>query len=101
MEPTKSESMQVKAGSWVEIEQMILKPEERSQSLPEDTKQTPYMLRVSGFLKEDAAIGQPAHIRTIIGRELTGTLLRVNPSYSHSFGTIVPELLTICTEMEK
>jgi hypothetical protein len=90
----------VEAGTWVEIEQVVLKPEERASSLPEDTKKTPYMLRVSGFLMEAAEIGQAVSIRTIIGRELHGVLKTVNPSYSHSFGTTVKELLTIGTEAE-
>lgn len=90
----------IQPGTWVEIEQVILTPEQRAPTLPEDTKQTPYLLRVSGFLIEAAEPGQPVRIRTIIGRELTGTLKTINPSYSHSFGTVVPELLTIGTEAE-
>lgn len=88
-------------GTWVEIEQVILNPEERAPSLPEDTRQVPYLLRVSGFLGEDAELGQQVRIRTMIGRELTGVLQRVNPSYTHSFGEVVPELLTIGTEAEQ
>ena len=88
-------------GTWVEIEQVILSPEERASSLPEDTRKVPYALRVSGFLMQDRSLGETALIRTIIGRELTGTLVTVNPSYSHSFGTTVPELLTIGTEFEQ
>ena len=97
----------VKKGTWVEIEQVILRPEERAPSLPEDTRQTPYILRVSGFLcgeenrDAEAELGQEVRIRTIIGRELSGILKVVNPSYSHSFGTTVPELLTIGTEAEE
>lgn len=88
-------------GTWVEIEQVILQPEERAPSLPEDTKQVPYILHVSGFLTEEATLGQEVHIRTIIGRQLTGILKTVNPSYNHSFGATVPELLTIGTEAEQ
>jgi hypothetical protein len=88
-------------GTWVEIEQVILRPEERATSLPEDTKEVPYTLRVSGFLMQDCELGGTAFIRTIIGRELTGALVTVNPSYSHSFGATVPELLTIGTEYER
>lgn len=90
----------IQSGTWVEIEQIILTPEQRAPTLPEDTKRVPYVLRVSGFLIEPAELGAPAHIRTIIGRELNGVLRTVNPSYSHSFGTVVPELLTIGTEAE-
>jgi hypothetical protein len=83
------------AGTWVEVEKIILTPEERAPTLPEETKKVPYVLNVSGFLLEDAEVGSPARIRTMIGRELDGTLKTVNPSYTHSFGTVVPELLDI------
>lgn len=91
----------IEKGTWVEIRQVILQPEERAQSLPEETKKVPYLMRVSGFLTEDTEMGQEATIRTIIGREFTGTLITVNPSYSHSFGQTIPELLTIGTELEQ
>jgi len=88
-------------GIWVEIEQVLLKPEERALNLPEDTKKVPYILHVSGFLTADGELGQRVTIRTIIGRELSGTLKVVSPSYTHSFGATMPELLTIGTEAEK
>ena len=91
----------IQPGTWVEIEQVVLTPEQRAPTLPEDTKRVPYVLRVSGFLIETAELGGPARIRTIIGRELSGSLKTVNPSYSHSFGSTVPELLTIGTEAEQ
>lgn len=88
-------------GTWVEIKQVILRPEERAQSMPEETRKTPYILRASGFLLEETELGQPARIKTIIGRELSGVLITVNPSYNHSFGKTIPELLTIGTEYEE
>lgn len=88
----------IKTGTWVEIEQIVLNPEERASALPEDTRKVPYVLHVSGFLLEDAVLGQEARIRTVIGRELLGKILVVNPSYSHSFGDTVPELLVIGLE---
>ncbi|OQA23602.1 MAG: hypothetical protein BWY63_00115 [Chloroflexi bacterium ADurb.Bin360] len=90
----------ISTGTWVEIEQIVLTPEERAPSLPPETKASPYVMRVSGFLVEDAELGQATTVRTIIGRELRGMLRVVNPSYSHSFGETVPELLTIGTEAE-
>jgi len=87
-------------GTWVEIEQVILTPEQRAPSLPEDTRNVPYVMRVSGFLVEPAALGEPARIKSLIGREISGTLRQVNPSYSHSFGATVAELLTIGREEE-
>ena len=88
-------------GTWVEIEQVVLRPEERASNLPEDTQKVPYILHVSGFLTADSAVGQQVTIRTLIGRELSGTLKVINPSYTHSFGTTMPELLTIGTEVAK
>lgn len=91
----------VAQGTWVEIEQIVLTPEQRAPSLPEETRTVPYVLRVSGFLVQDGEIGQEVDIKTIIGRQLTGILKQVNPSYSHSFGKTVPELLTIGTVWEE
>lgn len=88
----------ITAGTWVEIEKTILTPEQRAPTLPEDTKKVPYILNVNGFLLEDAELGSPVRIRTLIGRELDGTLKTVNPSYRHSFGEVVPELLNIGLE---
>ena len=90
----------IQPGTWVEIEQIVLTPEQRAPTLPEDTKKVPLVMRVSGFLIEAAQVGSKARIRTIIGRELAGIFMTVNPSYSHSFGDTVPELLTIGTEAE-
>jgi 2-amino-4-ketopentanoate thiolase alpha subunit len=90
----------VSKGTWVQIERVVLEPAERAPTLPDDTRRVPYVLRVSGFLLEGAAIGEQARIRTLIGRELSGTLTTVNPSYSHSFGETVPELLDIGLDRE-
>jgi hypothetical protein len=87
----------IKAGTWVEIERVLLKPEERAPNLPEDTRACPYVLRVSGFLQEDAEVGAAVKVRSLIGNEHAGVLRVVNPSYGHSFGTTVPELLKIGT----
>ena len=61
---------QMQAGTWVEIEQVILNPKQRAPSLPEDTRKVPYVMRVSGFLLEPAELGRGVHIRTIIGRRI-------------------------------
>jgi hypothetical protein len=91
----------IPAGTWVEIESVVLTPEERAPSVPEDTKLTPYVMWVSGFLVEDGEVGEEVHVKTIIGRALSGKLVRVNPNYTHSFGKVVPELLKIGTEWER
>lgn len=87
--------MSVEKGTWVEIESVVLKPEERAPGLPEDTAATPYVLRLSGFLEEEAEVGDEVAVRSLIGRTHRGVLRAVNPSYGHSFGATVPELLQI------
>lgn len=88
----------VKAGTWVEIERVLLKPEERAPNLPEETRRCSYVLRISGFLQGEAEIGAEVTVKSLIGHEHKGVLKVVNPSYGHSFGTTVPELLTIGAE---
>lgn len=85
--------MPVLAGTWVQIEQTVLAPEERAPQIPEETKKTPLLLRAKGFLKQDAEMGDEVAIETIIGRTLRGKLLAVNPPYTHGFGRPIPELL--------
>ncbi len=88
-------------GSWVEIEQVVLTPEQRVQTLPEETRSVPYLLRVSGFLQQDADLGEEVQVKTIIGRTLAGKLKSANPGYRHSFGETIPELLRIGTDQEE
>lgn len=82
-------------GSWVEIESTVLQPSERAPGLPEETARTPYVLRLSGFLEEEAEIGGEASVKSLAGRTHRGALRLVNPGYDHSFGATVPELLRI------
>ena len=84
-----------KKGEWVEVEQIILKSEERPSSVPDDTRATPLIMRVRGFLQSDAEIGEAAEVLTKANRLLSGKLRAVNPAYDHSFGEPIPELLEI------
>ena len=91
----------IKAGTWVEIEQVVLPPEARAPNLPPDTARYAYVLRLSGFLVEDADFGDVAAVRSVVGREHRGVVRAVNPGYEHSFGPTVPELLTIGAKDER
>ena len=87
--------------TWVEIEKIILAPDERAANIPDDTRATPLKMRVSGFLDEknkNAKPGDTVSITTLIGRKIEGNLFRFNPSYDHSFGQTIDELLTIGKE---
>jgi hypothetical protein len=88
------------AGTWVEIEQVVLTAQQRAPGLPADTAATPLRMWVNGFLTHPAGVGEAATVRTIVGRTHTGTLRTISPGYTHSFGDTVDELLTIGTEYE-
>ncbi len=91
----------VKKGSWVQIESILLNPEERSPNLPEETKKVSLKLWVKGYLQEDADIGEEVVVKTIIGRKVTGKLIAENPKYKHDFGRPIPELFSVGKEFRK
>ncbi|SHH28768.1 2-amino-4-oxopentanoate thiolase subunit OrtA [Thermosipho atlanticus] len=94
--------MEAKKGDWVQIQKTLLKPEERTASLPNDTKKVPLEMRVKGFLiNETAKLGEEVEIETLIGRRIKGKLVAINPKYEHDFGEPVPELITIGIELRK
>lgn len=85
----------IKKGSWVEVQRIVLQPNERSSRLPEDSKKVPYEMRARGFLLHDGSVGDEVEIETLIGRMITGKLISHNPSYSHGYGPPILELLNI------
>ncbi|MGD9000845.1 MAG: 2-amino-4-oxopentanoate thiolase subunit OrtA [Granulosicoccaceae bacterium] len=89
----------IEKGAWVEIHRAVLPAGERAPQVPADTQQVPLEMRVKGFLVEAAALGEEAEIMTTVGRHLRGTLITVNPPYTHGFGAPIPELSTIGNEV--
>lgn len=89
-------SFDAKKGDWVQVHQIILKPEERTAKIPEETKKVPLELWVKGYVKEDANIGDVVEVTTLTKRNVKGELIEVNPTYNYSFGEeFVPELIKI------
>ena len=84
-----------KKGDWVIIHNIVLAKEDRAVQVPEDTRKVPLESWVKGYLQEDAEIGSEVKIKTVSGRIETGKLVEVNPTYRHSFGDFVPEILEI------
>jgi 2-amino-4-ketopentanoate thiolase alpha subunit len=87
------------AGTWVEVTQIIMPAQKRSETLPIETRRTDLTLKVHGFLIEDAALGSEARILTLAEREITGTLTEIEPRFGHDFGSPVPELLHVGAEL--
>lgn len=91
----------IEKGTWVEIHDRILRPEERTGNLPEETKRVPLEMRLKGFLQEEAELGDRAVVKTVTGRLVQGTVILVNPTYDHGYGeTFIPELLSIGRDLK-
>ncbi|HYE11928.1 MAG TPA: 2-amino-4-oxopentanoate thiolase subunit OrtA [Patescibacteria group bacterium] len=90
-----------KKGDWVQIHQIVLKPEERAPQVPDDTKQVPLELWVKGYALTEANLGEQVEIETTTGRKVMGELVAVNPRYTHSFGEFVPELLKVDQQVKE
>ena len=84
-----------KKDDWVQIHNIVLKPEERSSALPEDTKQHPLEMWVKGYIQSDAELGDEVEVITRTGRHATGTLVKEAPYFEHNFGFLIPEVLKI------
>ncbi len=90
-----------KKGDWVQIHQVVFKPEERAPQVPEDTKRVALELWVKGYALHDAEAGQEVLVETVTGRKVKGELIEVNPRYTHDFGDFVPELLKIDKQLKE
>lgn len=88
--------MEAIKGDWVRIYQVVLRPEERGDNLPEDTKLVPLEMWDKGFLMEDtAAIDDQVTVETMVGRQISGQLVEINPSFDIDYGACVTETLYI------
>lgn len=88
----------VERGSWVEIRSIVLEPGQRAPGVPEDTAQVALELRVKGVLMDSATAGEVVEVVTRSGRRLCGTLLAVNPAYTHGFGPPIAALMDVGRE---
>lgn len=85
-----------KKNDWVRIHNVVLKAQDRTARIPDDTKECGLEMWVKGqLLDETAEIGDVVTIKTATGREEKGTLLEVGPYYTHSYGKFVPEIIEI------
>ena len=96
---TKSIKENIEKGTWVEIYQVALSADERAAQVPDDTRKVPLEMRVRGWLVEPASLNEAAEIKTPAGRLLRGTLVEINPAYTHGFGSPIPELTPIGSEV--
>ncbi len=91
----------VKKGEWVRIHSIVLKAEERTAKIPEDTQKCDLQMWTKGTLQEDAEIGDVVTVKTACGRMEKGTLIEVHPYYTHSYGKFVPEIIEIDKQLRE
>ncbi len=85
----------IEKNSWVQIQKIVLEPQDRATHLPEETKKVPLIMWVKGRLQQSAELGSLVQIKTLTGRIESGVLICKNPSYLHTYGTFIPEILEI------
>ena len=89
-----------KKNDWVRIHRNVLEPQERTGKLPEDTKKVPLEMWVKGWLQnETAELGDEVTVITCVGRTEHGRLIEVNPCYELNYGSFVPEILEMETQL--
>ena len=94
--------MKAKKGDWVRIKKIVLRAEERSSNLPEDTKKVPLEMWDKGFLlDESASLGDWVRVETIIGREIEGEFVQEDPSYDVNYGVSVNETIYIGKQLRE
>lgn len=100
-ESRKRDQAAIPAGTWVELERVILRPGERAPGIPADTASVPFAARVRGFLVAPARKGATTEVRTQADRLVTGRLRSVLPRNPANFGDPSPELLQVGKAMKR
>lgn len=85
----------ISKGTFVEITTRVLESDERSNAIPEDTKNTPLIMWVKGYTTKECNLGEVVEIETVIGRKVSGEVSAIEPYYSHDFGKYVSEIAYI------
>ncbi len=93
--------MHVKKGDWVKVHRVIFTPDQRAPQVPEDTKKVPLEMWVKGFAQQEAELGETIEILTITGRREHGAVVEIEPTYTHSYGNFIPELLQIGIQLRE
>ncbi len=94
--------MEAVKGDWVRVYSVVLRADERSTNLPEDTKKVPLEMWDKGFLIDNAAsIGDVVTVATVIGRKIRGELVEVNPAHDVNYGECAAEILYIGRQLRE
>ena len=91
-----------KKDDWVRIHSVVLKADERTAKIPEDTQKCDLQQWTKGFLQEQSAdIGDEVTVKTAANRIVRGTLVEDGPYYTHSYGKFIPEIIEIDRQLRE
>lgn len=82
-------------GTYVRIRKHLLMPNERIQSIPNETRKEPLKMWVKGRLNDEAEMFEKVCIVTASDRIECGTLKEKHPKIKHGFGEFVEEIITM------
>ena len=85
----------IKKGTWVEVEEIVLMPEDRASNIPAVTKETPLKSWTRGKCLSDSKLGDEVQVETNIGRIARGKIVDIEPGYYHTYGKYVEEISNI------
>ena len=85
----------IKKGTWVEVEEIVLMPEDRSTNIPDETKKTPLKCWTRGKCLSDCELGNEVQVETNVGRVAKGKIVEIEPGYYHTYGKYVEEISNI------
>jgi hypothetical protein len=88
-------------GDWVEVEWVLLTPEERADGLPAETASKPLTVWVKGFARAEAVLGGELTVETMTRRLVTGRLSDLEPGYFHTFGKPIAELTHVGADLRE
>jgi len=91
----------IKKGTWVEVEEIVLAPEDRASNIPDETKKTPLKSWTCGKCLSDCEIGGHVQVETNIGRISSGIVVDIEPGYYHTYGKYVEEISNIGKQARK
>ena len=85
----------IKKGTWVEVEEIVLLPQDRAENIPDETKKTPLKSWIRGNCLSDCELGNEVQVETNIGRIAKGKVVDIEPGYYHTYGKYVEEISKI------
>lgn len=85
----------IKKGTWVEIEEIVLTPEDRTKNIPDETKKTPLKAWIRGNCLSECELENEVQVETNVGRIVKGKVVQIEPGYYHTYGNCVEEISNI------